>query len=53
MFGEHLLLFCKDKLAKYKVPKEIELLSELPKNSTGKILRRALRTTIESKVNTN
>ncbi|MGE5703079.1 MAG: long-chain-fatty-acid--CoA ligase [Clostridia bacterium] len=35
--------FCKEKLAKYKIPKQIEFLDELPKNSTGKILRRALR----------
>ncbi|MBU8907535.1 fatty acid--CoA ligase family protein [Desertibacillus haloalkaliphilus] len=35
--------YCKDKLAKYKVPKEITFLDELPKNTTGKILRRALR----------
>ncbi|MDN3016280.1 long-chain-fatty-acid--CoA ligase [Paenibacillus sp. BSR1-1] len=35
--------FCQDKLAKYKLPKQVEFMSELPKNSTGKILRRALR----------
>ncbi|HEU4963104.1 MAG TPA: long-chain-fatty-acid--CoA ligase [Bacilli bacterium] len=38
-----LIEFCKQNLTEYKVPKEIELLEELPKNSTGKILRRALR----------
>lgn len=35
--------FCQKKLAKYKVPKEVEFLGELPKNKTGKILRRALK----------
>lgn len=38
-----ILYFCQDKLAKYKLPKQIEFMKELPKNSTGKILRRALR----------
>lgn len=40
-----IIAFCREKLAKYKVPKEVEFLVELPKNRTGKILRRALRTT--------
>lgn len=35
--------FCKEKLAKYKVPARIEILDELPKNTTGKILRRTLK----------
>ncbi|PEJ57634.1 MULTISPECIES: long-chain-fatty-acid--CoA ligase [unclassified Bacillus (in: firmicutes)] len=39
---DELFYFCKIKLAKYKVPKEIEIISEMPKNSTGKILRRGL-----------
>lgn len=34
--------YLKDKLVKYKLPKDIEFLAELPKNSTGKILRRSL-----------
>jgi len=38
-----LLDYCKERLAKYKVPKEIEFLDELPKNTTGKILRRSLK----------
>lgn len=39
---DDILYFCKDKLAKYKLPKQIEFMNELPKNSTGKILKRAL-----------
>ncbi|MET3576757.1 long-chain-fatty-acid--CoA ligase [Bhargavaea ullalensis] len=35
--------FCAAKLAKYKIPAEIEFLEELPKNTTGKILRRSLK----------
>lgn len=34
--------YLRDKLVKYKLPKSIEFLAELPKNSTGKILRRSL-----------
>jgi fatty-acyl-CoA synthase len=33
----------KDQLAKYKVPREVVFLDELPRNSTGKILKRELR----------
>ena len=35
--------YCEEKLAKYKVPKSFEFLAELPKNTTGKILRRSLK----------
>ena len=40
---EELMHYCTLHLAKYKVPKSIEFLIELPKNTTGKLLRRALR----------
>ncbi|CAM3653225.1 fatty acid--CoA ligase family protein [Mesobacillus zeae] len=40
---EDLISYCREHLAKYKVPNSIEFLAELPKNTTGKILRRALR----------
>jgi acyl-coenzyme A synthetase/AMP-(fatty) acid ligase len=30
-------------LARFKVPREIEIVDELPRHPTGKILRRALR----------
>ena len=35
--------FVKDNLARYKVPREVVFLDELPRNPTGKILKRALR----------
>ncbi|MFS0634616.1 fatty acid--CoA ligase family protein [Mesobacillus foraminis] len=38
-----LLEYCSEHLAKYKIPDRIEFLDELPKNTTGKILRRALK----------
>ncbi|MEH7225757.1 fatty acid--CoA ligase family protein [Bacillus sp. JJ1566] len=40
---EDLIAFCREHLAKYKLPSKIEFIEELPKNTTGKILRRALR----------
>ena len=40
---ESLESYCRKRLAKYKVPKHIEFLDELPKNTTGKILRRSLK----------
>lgn len=38
-----LIAFCKERMAAYKYPREIEFLEELPKTVTGKILRRELR----------
>jgi len=39
---ERLREFCKDKIASFKIPKKVEIWSELPKGSTGKILKRAI-----------
>ena len=35
--------FCKDRLAAYKYPRIVEIIDELPKTVTGKVLRRELR----------
>ena len=43
---EELIDYCKERLAKYKVPKSIDFMEELPKNTTGKILRRALKNAV-------
>jgi acyl-CoA synthetase (AMP-forming)/AMP-acid ligase II len=40
---EELIAFCKERLARFKVPKVIDVVAELPKTPVGKILRRALR----------
>ncbi|MEU1626572.1 AMP-binding protein [Streptomyces sp. NPDC020096] len=40
---DELVAYCKDRLAAYKYPREVELLTELPKTLSGKILRRELR----------
>ena len=37
------LAWCRQKLAAYKVPREVEFRAELPKTLVGKVLRRALR----------
>jgi len=36
---------CADRLAKFKVPKSVVFVDEIPHNATGKILKRELRTT--------
>lgn len=41
---EHLLSLCKEHLASFKKPKEIYIVTELPKSSYGKILKRELKT---------
>jgi long-chain acyl-CoA synthetase len=41
--AETLSTYCAEHLAKYKVPRNFEFLTELPKNTTGKILRRSLK----------
>lgn len=38
-----ILEFCRDKLAKYKVPRIVEFVPDLPKTLVGKVLRRKLR----------
>ncbi len=40
---ERLIDFCKQRLANYKYPRQIEILEELPKTPSGKFLRRELR----------
>ncbi|MDM5328190.1 long-chain fatty acid--CoA ligase [Neobacillus sp. CF12] len=47
---EQLIEYAKQYLAPYKVPKEIEFLSDLPKSSVGKLLRRMLRQEENEKV---
>ena len=40
--SEELLDYCKEHLARYKYPRRIHILTELPKGPTGKILKSAL-----------
>jgi len=38
-----IVAFCRDRLAAYKIPRQVEFVDELPKTATGKFMRRALR----------
>ena len=38
-----LIAFCRERLAAFKAPKHVVLVDELPKNASGKILKRNLR----------
>ncbi|MGB4267609.1 MAG: long-chain fatty acid--CoA ligase, partial [Spirochaetota bacterium] len=40
---EEIIAYCKEKLAPYKVPREIEFIDALPKSAIGKILRKEVR----------
>ena len=40
---EELTAFCEARLARYKVPRQVELIGEIPKNPVGKILKRVLK----------
>jgi long-chain acyl-CoA synthetase len=41
--AEDIIKFCHQQLTNYKIPKQIEFRSDLPKTNVGKILRRQLR----------
>jgi len=41
--ADELISFCKQNLARYKAPKSVEFVDSLPKNPSGKILKRELR----------
>ena len=38
-----LVAFCEERLARYKLPKSITFIDELPRNAAGKVLRKDLR----------
>jgi long-chain acyl-CoA synthetase len=40
---EELIAHCKQRMAAYKYPRQVEIIDELPKTVTGKVLRRELR----------
>lgn len=40
---EAVLDYCKERLAKYKLPTEIEFIESLPRNASGKVLKTVLR----------
>ncbi|MDP6974225.1 MAG: AMP-binding protein [Gammaproteobacteria bacterium] len=40
---KEIVAFCREKLTAYKVPKQVEFISEIPKTNVGKVLRRELK----------
>lgn len=40
---QEIIAFCRERLAAFRVPKQVEFRPELPKSAIGKVLRRALR----------
>ena len=40
--ADELIAYCRERLAPYKVPRQVELRAELPKTQVGKVLRRVL-----------
>jgi len=46
---EEIIEFCKQNLVKYKVPKYVEFVDDLPKSAVGKILRKELRALDQAK----
>jgi acyl-CoA synthetase (AMP-forming)/AMP-acid ligase II len=40
---EQLLAWCRERLASFKCPKTVDVVTELPRNPTGKILKKDLR----------
>ncbi|MBW2270761.1 MAG: long-chain fatty acid--CoA ligase, partial [Deltaproteobacteria bacterium] len=40
---EEIIAFCRQRLSAYKYPRSVQIIAELPKGPTGKILKRELR----------
>lgn len=47
--SSELLRFCRERMAGYKAPKLVEIVDALPKNASGKILKRELRERFSAK----
>ncbi len=41
--GAQIIDWCREQMANYKVPRQVELVDELPLNATGKVMKEALR----------
>ncbi len=44
--GAHLIAFCRERIASYKKPRHVVFIDVLPKNASGKVLKRELRDAI-------
>ena len=47
--AEEIIEYCKQSLTKYKIPKYVEFLGDLPKSAVGKILRKELKAMDQAK----
>jgi acyl-CoA synthetase (AMP-forming)/AMP-acid ligase II len=45
--AEELIELCRSQLAKFKVPKSVMFINQLPRNPSGKVLKRELRNASE------
>ncbi|MHB1125774.1 MAG: AMP-binding enzyme [Bacillota bacterium] len=43
MFAEEIISFCRTSLASYKCPTSVDFIEVLPRNPSGKVLKRLLR----------
>jgi long-chain acyl-CoA synthetase len=41
--ADEVIAYCRDNIAAYKVPARVDIVAELPKSATGKLLKRVLR----------
>ncbi len=41
--AEELIAFCRERLARFKVPRDVRVIEALPRNPSGKVLKRVLR----------
>jgi acyl-CoA synthetase (AMP-forming)/AMP-acid ligase II len=51
--AQDLIDWARDRIANYKVPRRVELVSELPRNATGKVLKDVLRERSAERVRTS
>jgi long-chain acyl-CoA synthetase len=42
--SEGIIALCREQLAAYKVPRSVQFVPDLPRTSTGKVMRRELKT---------
>ena len=42
--SDDIIRYCREHLAAYKVPRAVQFVDDLPKTSTGKVMRRELKT---------
>ena len=48
---DQIISFAESHLAKYKVPKDFEVISQLPRNANGKVLKAVLRERTQTSIN--